>query len=171
MQAWELAGLCEEAGKEYVGVTLDTGNATWTMEDPMESLEILAPYVAASALRDSMVWQTPEGATIQWTTMGQGIINYNAFVKRFLELCPTVPVNVEIISGFPRPLPFFQKEFWDVWPKARARDFAKFDALTRLGKMIPPHQSPDDKAEQEYQKSELERSLAYCKETLGLGLK
>lgn len=171
MQAWELAGLCEEAGKEYVGVTLDTGNATWTMEDPMESLEILAPYVAASALRDSMVWQTPEGATIQWTTMGQGIINYNAFVKRFLELCPTVPVNVEIISGFPRPMPFFQKEYWDVWPKARARDFAKFDALTRLGKMIPPHQSPDEKAEQEYQKSELERSLAYCKETLGLGLK
>jgi sugar phosphate isomerase/epimerase len=171
MQAWELAGLCEEAGKEYVGVTLDTGNATWTMEDPMESLEILAPYVGASALRDSMIWQTPQGATIQWTSIGEGVINYNAFVKRFLELCPTVPVNVEIISGFPRPVPFFQKEFWDVWPKARARDFAKFDALTRLGKMIPPHQSPDDKAEQEYQKSELERSLAYCKETLGLGLK
>jgi hypothetical protein len=58
-----------------------------------------------------------------------------------------------------------------VWPKARARDFAKFDALTRLGKMIPPHQSPNDKAEQDYQKTELERSLAYCKETLGLGLK
>ncbi|HUD47888.1 MAG TPA: sugar phosphate isomerase/epimerase [Candidatus Baltobacteraceae bacterium] len=171
MQAWELAGLCEEAGKEYVGVTLDTGNATWTMEDPMESLEILAPYVAASALRDSMIWQTPEGATIQWTAMGQGVINYNAFVKRFLELCPTVPVNVEIISGFPRPMPFFQKDYWDVWPKARARDFAKFDALTRLGKMIPPHHSPDDKAEQDYQRSELERSLAYCKETLGLGLK
>jgi hypothetical protein len=37
--------------------------------------------------------------------------------------------------------------------------------------MIPPHHSPDDKAEQDYQRSELERSLAYCKETLGLGLK
>jgi sugar phosphate isomerase/epimerase len=171
MQAWELAGLCEEAGKEYVGVTLDTGNATWTMEDPMESLEILAPYVAASALRDSMIWQTPDGATLQWTAIGQGVINYDAFVKRFLELCPTVPVNVEIISGFPREMPYFRKEFWNVWPKARARDFAKFDALTRLGKMIPPHHSPDDKAEQDYQKSELERSLAYCKETLGLGLK
>jgi sugar phosphate isomerase/epimerase len=136
----------------------------------MESLEILAPYVAASALRDSMVWQTPEGATIQWTAMGEGVINYKAFVKRFLELCPTVPVNVEIISGFPKPMPFFQKEYWDVWPKARARDFAKFDALTRLGHAIPPHHSPDDKAEQDYQRSELERSLAYCKETLGLGL-
>ncbi|HEX4121305.1 MAG TPA: sugar phosphate isomerase/epimerase [Verrucomicrobiae bacterium] len=171
MQAWELAGLCEEAGKEYVGVTLDTGNATWTMEDPMECLETLAPYVAASALRDSMVWQTPEGADIQWTVMGEGVVDYKVFVKRFLELCPTVPVNVEIISGFPHPMPYFKKEFWDVWPKARARDFAKFDALTRLGKKIPPHHAPDEKATQDYQKSQLEQSLTYCKETLGLGLK
>jgi sugar phosphate isomerase/epimerase len=171
MQAWEIAGLCEEAGKEYVGVTFDTGNATWAMEDPMESLEILAPYVAASALRDSMIWQTPEGATLQWTAIGEGVVNYKAFVKRFLELCPNVPVNVEIISGSPKPLPFFQKDFWNVWPKARASDFAKFDALTRLGRQIPPHHSPNDAVEQKYQKSELERSLAYCKETLGLGLK
>jgi sugar phosphate isomerase/epimerase len=170
MQAWELAGLCEEAGKEYVGVTLDTGNATWTMEDPMESLEIMAPYVAASALRDSMIWPTPHGAAVQWTTMGEGVIDYKAFVPRFIELCPQVPVNVEIISGFTRDLPYFRKDYWNVWPKARARDFAKFDALTRLGKMIPEHHSADTAAEQEYQKGGLERSLAYCKETLGLGL-
>jgi 3-oxoisoapionate decarboxylase len=171
MQAWELAGLCEEAGKDYVGVTLDTGNATWTMEDPMESLEILYPYVAASALRDSMVWQTPHGAAVQWTTMGEGVIDYKAFVPRFIELCPQVPVNVEIISGFTRDLPFFAKDYWKVWPKARAKDFAKFDALARLGHKIPDHHSPDDAAEKEYQKMGLERSLAYCKETLGLGLK
>jgi len=171
MQAWELAGLCEEAGKEFVGVTLDTGNATWTMEDPMESLEILAPYVAASALRDSMVWQTPHGAAVQWTTMGEGVIDYKAFVPRFIELCPQVPVNVEIISGFTRELNYFRKDYWNVWPKARAKDFAKFEALTRLGKMIPARHNMDMEAEKEYQKNGLERSLAYCKETLGLGLK
>ncbi len=171
MQAWELAGLCEEAGKEYVGVTLDTGNAVWTMEDPMESLEILAPYVAASALRDSMIWQTPHGAVIQWTAMGEGLIDYQAFVRRFVELCPTVPVNVEIISGFPREMAYFRKEYWDVWPKARAKDFAKWEAISRKGKMIPAHHSADEKAEQEYQRSQLEQSLAYCKQTLGLGQK
>ncbi|MGP8235984.1 MAG: sugar phosphate isomerase/epimerase family protein, partial [Limisphaerales bacterium] len=74
MQSWEIAGLCEEAGKEFVGVTFDTGNSTWTMEDPMECLEILAPYVVASTWRDSMIWQTPEGAMVQWTAMGEGVI-------------------------------------------------------------------------------------------------
>jgi 3-oxoisoapionate decarboxylase len=171
MQAWEIAGLCEEAGKEYVGVTFDTGNATWTMEDPLASLEILAPYVAASALRDSMIWQTPEGCVLQWTDMGEGVVDYESFVKRFVELCPTVPINVEIISGFPHELPYFRQEFWDVWPKARAKDFARFEALSRKGAKIPPHHSPDELAEQEYQKNGLEKSLAYCKQTLGLGLK
>jgi 3-oxoisoapionate decarboxylase len=171
MQAWELAGLCEEAGRDYVGVTFDTGNATWTMEDPSESLEILAPYVAASALRDSMIWQTPHGAAVQWTAMGEGVIDYKAFVPRFIELCPHVPVNVEIISGFTHEIPYFRKDFWNGWPKARAKDFAKFDALTRLGKMIPARHSTDLPAEQEYQKNGLEQSLAYCKEMLGLGLK
>jgi 3-oxoisoapionate decarboxylase len=171
MQAWELAGLCEEAGKDYVGVTLDTGNATWTMEDPMNSLEILAPYVVASALRDSMVWQDPGGAMVQWTTMGEGVVDFKTFVPRFIELCPTVPINVEVISGFAKHLPYFKKEFWNVWPKARAKDFAAFDALTRLGKEIPPHHSPNPPAEQAYQKKGLEDSLAYCKQALGLGLK
>ena len=43
MQAWELQALVEEAGRDYVGVTIDSGNATWTLEDPMQNLEILGP--------------------------------------------------------------------------------------------------------------------------------
>jgi hypothetical protein len=43
--------------------------------------------------------------------------------------------------------------------------------MARRGHRIDSHKSPDTKAEQEYQKSELERSLTYCKETLGLGLR
>jgi hypothetical protein len=80
-------------------------------------------------------------------------------------------VHLELISGFARPIPYLQKDFWKLWPKAKASDFAKFLALAKRGKAIPPHKSPDNNAEQEYQKGELERSLKYCKETLGLGLK
>src|SRR4029453_9414215 len=38
MQAWELVTLVEAAGKDYVGANLDSGNACWTMEDPLESM-------------------------------------------------------------------------------------------------------------------------------------
>ena len=44
MQAWELVNLIEAAGPDFVGATMDPGNATWTMEDPMVNLELLGPY-------------------------------------------------------------------------------------------------------------------------------
>src|SRR6266567_4338749 len=44
MQAWELVTLIEAAGKDYVGANVDSGNACWTMEDPLENLQTLAPY-------------------------------------------------------------------------------------------------------------------------------
>ena len=171
MQAWELVNLIEAAGKDYVGATLDSGNATWTMEDPLASLETLGPYVLSTGIRDSMVWEYEEGAKVQWTAMGEGLVDWKKYFERFAVLCPGVPVNLEIISGFARPVPYLQQDFWRYWPKARAADFVKFLALAKRGKALEGHKSSDAKAEQEYQKSELERSLKYCKEVLGLGLK
>jgi len=118
-----------------------------------------------------MVWEYEEGAKVQWTAMGEGLVDWKKYFERFAVLCPNVPVNLEIISGFARATPYLQKDFWGVWPKARASDFAKFLAMAKRGKPLESHKSPDNKAEQEYQKTELERSLKYCKETLGLGLK
>jgi sugar phosphate isomerase/epimerase len=171
MQAWELVTLIEEAGKDYVGANMDSGNATWTMEDPLTNLEILGPYVLTTSLRDSAVWESATGATVQWTAMGEGNVDFKAYFKRFAELCPGVPVHIETISGFNREIPYLKEDFWKPWPKARARDFARFVALAKRGQPRAPHRSPDAKAEQDYQKGELERSLKYCREVLGLGLK
>lgn len=171
MQAWELVTLVEAAGKDYVGVNIDSGNAAWTLEDPLESLEILGPYTLTSSLRDSAIWEYADGAKVQWTAMGEGNVDWKAYFDRFAMLCPGVPVHIETISGFPRELPYLKADFWKTFPKARAKDLAKFITLAKRGKPIPPHKSADAQTEQEYQKGELERSLKYCKEVLGLGLR
>ncbi|MDX1953716.1 MAG: TIM barrel protein [Verrucomicrobiota bacterium] len=174
MQAWELVQLIEAAGKDYVGANMDSGNATWTLEDPLASLEILGPYAATTSLRDSAIWETENGAAIQWTAMGEGVVDFKTYFKRFAELCPGVPVHIETISGFNREFPYLKPEFWKVWPKARAIDFARFVALAKKGKAKaawqPPVNQDRTKAEQEYQKREIEQSIAYCK-SLGLGPK
>jgi sugar phosphate isomerase/epimerase len=168
MQAWELVTLVEAAGTDYVGVNLDSGNAAWTLEDPLESLEILGKYAVTTSLRDSMIWESANGATVQWTAMGEGCVDFKKYMDRFAVLCPGVPVQIETISGFAREFPYFKKDFWLQFPKARAADFARFVALAKTGKAIPPKGSG---SEQEYQKGEIERSIKYCKEVLGLGLK
>lgn len=164
LQAWELAELIEEAGKDYVGATIDSGNATWTLEDPVRNLEILGPYAVSSGIRDSMVWEYEEGAKVQWTAMGDGCVDLKTYVRRFAEICPGTPIQLEIISGFARPFPYLQPDFWKPYPRARASDFAAFLALAKRGRAIEGQRQTA-----EYQKSELERSIKYSKEVLGLG--
>jgi sugar phosphate isomerase/epimerase len=175
LHSTELVTLIEAAGKDFVGANIDSGNACWTLEDPLENLENLGPYVATSSLRDSAIWEYEDGAKVQWTAMGEGQIDLKAYFKRFAELCPAAPVHIETISGFARPFPYLKKEFWEAWPKMRARDFAKFVALAKRGKQFTTVKNPEGKDKTETnqlgQKAEIERSIKYCKETLGLGLK
>lgn len=175
MQAWELVRLIEAAGPEYVGATMDSGNSTWTLEDPRQALELLGPHALVCGLRDSMIWENADGAVVQWTAPGDGLIDWQEYAKRFAELCPNTPFTVEIISGFARPFPYLQPDFWAPYPKARAADFARFLALAKRGHAIESFKAPAGAepivAEQEYQKAQLERAITYLRGKIGLGLK
>jgi hypothetical protein len=107
--------------------------------------------------------------------MGDGTVDWQVYFRRFAELCPTVPVNIETISGGTRELPYLKPEFWKAYPNLKAADFSRFVALAKRGKPrdpLKPAPGKDRKlADQEFQKAQLERSLAYCKEALGLGLR
>src|SRR4051812_28608922 len=71
MHSTELARLIEAAGTDYVGVNFDSGNALWTLEDPVDCLENLAKYTVTTSLRDSAVWISEQGARVAWTAMGE----------------------------------------------------------------------------------------------------
>jgi len=160
-------------------VNFDSGNACWTLEDPVRALERLAPHVLTTSLRDTMIWMPPAddaaaaGVVCQWTAMGEGCTDLVAFFDLFERACPGVAVHVETISGFPRAFPIFNREFWRLFPEARAQDLAAFLALARRGKPIEPFRPPAggdrEVAEREYQLGELGRSIAFCRESLGLG--
>ena len=175
MQAWELVRLIEEAGTDYVGATMDCGNATWTLEDPLHNLEILGPYAVTTGVRDSMVWESAEGAIVQWTAMGEGKVDFASYLKRFSVLCPNIPVQLEIISGFSKDFPYLRIDFWKNYANARAQEFARFVAMAKQGTPLKPFEAPVDRdpkiSEQQYQLEQLERSIQYCKKTLGLGLR
>ena len=174
MTSRELMGLVVEAGGG-VGVNFDSGNACWTLEDPVRALENLAPHVAASSLRDTMIWETPQGVTCQWTAMGEGCTDLAAFFDLFERACPGVAVHVETISGFPKTFPIYDRDFWRLFPDGHAEDLAAFLALAKRGRQLPPFEPPPGAgrvaAERDYQLGELSRSITYCRDTLGLGLR
>ena len=171
MSAWELKGLIERAGPDYVGATIDSGNAVWTMEDPVKNLDILAPYALSSGIRDTAVWRDGDNIKAHWTAMGQGSVDWNEYFRIWKEKCPQVPVQLEIISqwgtSFP---PKSNKEFWVNYKSIRDVDYQAFIKMAerRNGKGITPH---PDRATKEYMKQDLEASLKYCRESLGLGIR
>lgn len=175
MHSWELLQLIDAAGRDFVGANIDSGNAVWTLEDPMDVLETLGPVTLCSSLRDSMVWETPEGANVQWTAAGDGLIDWKKWAARWAQLCPQVPIMIETISGGPRQFPYKQAEFWKHYDR-RPDKLAKFEALAKRGKPIAAFKAPADPkdraaAQQAHQRAELEKSLSYLRREIGLGVR
>jgi sugar phosphate isomerase/epimerase len=169
MQSHELKALIEAAGKGYVGANIDPGNAVWAMEEPLAHLEVLGPYTICSSVRDSMAWEDEKGAVIQWTAVGEGLVDFSTYAKRFAELAPGVPLQVETISGFAKPMTWKQEDFWKPFPGYRDTDaFKTWVEFTKKGKPIPSFKAPEgvDKKEAEiaYQKGELSRSTLWLRE-------
>ena len=175
MHSRELVELIEEAGSEFVGATIDIGNSTRTLEDPVETFRNLAPYAICSGIRDSMVWPSNKSAKVQWTAMGDGCVDMKTLFQEWINVCPETPVLIETISGFAREFPYLEQDFWTSYSTIRADKYSRFLVLLRRGKELMPFSVPDGverkKAKQDYQLAELEKSLVYCRKNLGIGKK
>ncbi len=180
MEADEVKTIILESGPEFVASCLDTGNPMWLAEDPLYTLETLGPYVATTHIRDSALWEHPRGAEFQWVALGDGNIDFKKFVARYRELCPRATMQMEVITGRrPSVLNYLEPEFWKVLPKTKAGKFSRFAAIAKTGrpfegfmvvadglKNAPPEYHA---ALREQQRIDLERSLDYAKNVLGVG--
>lgn len=167
----EVLAIIEATGPDVCGAMLDPGNALWAMEDPMQQLEKLGKHVLCSSVRDYMVWESPGGATFQWTAIGDGLMYVPAYVSRFKELCPAAPLFVESISNAARPISFLTEGFWEGFPKVKAADIVDFLALCRRGHELkietPPAGTDAKEFDQMHQIKEFTRSIATLRQHLG----
>jgi sugar phosphate isomerase/epimerase len=137
MQARELKMLVETAGTDFVGVCIDSGNASFAIEDPHLTLETLAPFVLTSHMRDSAVWNTPSGAVAQWTRMGEGNVDIAGYVRTYLERCPGRAVSLELIMHRQRTFDYHDPEFWSAYRSTPAWEFARFLTRAETGRPRP----------------------------------
>ncbi len=180
LQGLEMRALIEEAGPDYVGALIDTGNSVMLHEDPMVTLEQLAPYIVASHFRDSALWAEPSGAAVQWVAMGEGTVGIERVAERYRTLCPGATFTIEVITGRPpRILNYLEPRYWAAFPRARASEFARFLALVLRGRpytgaMIAVREEEAVPAAYAgalalQQRLDVERSVRYCRDTLGMG--
>lgn len=137
MQARELKRLVETAGTDYIGVCIDSGNASWAIEDLHLTLDTLAPYVLTSHMRDSALWITPSGVVGQWTRMGDGSVDIERYIRTYAEKCPGRAVSLELIMHRQRAFDYHDPEFWSAYRSTPAWEFARFLSLAEKGKPRP----------------------------------
>src|ERR1700730_7885081 len=120
LQAWETRQVIETAGKEFVGSYLDTGNPVFVAEDPLTTVEELGPLAVTFHLRDSVVYQHPDGVAVQWVPLGEGTVDFKALVARAAEILPPVYIYCKPITARPPVvIPVYSDEFWTKWfPRA-----------------------------------------------------
>ncbi len=183
IQAWRTRQLIEAAGKDFVGSYLDTGNPVFVAEDPLTTVEELGPLALTFHLRDSVVYDHPDGIAVQWVPLGEGTIDFKALIARAAALMsPEVYIYCKPITARPPVvLPVYGDEFWTKWfPGARSRDLARFEALARRGRpWNKPHLMADlPEVRDRYmdalkvqQMEHMEQSLAYCRKELNLGVR
>jgi sugar phosphate isomerase/epimerase len=179
LQARELKALIQEAGPDFVGACIDSGNSLWVAESPFVTLEHLAPYVLMSHIRDSVVCPHPRGALYQWVAMGDGTINIADWARRYQEQCPHANFTLEIISSLgARVLNYLEPDFWTTYPEMPAWEFARFLELVEQGSphtglLLTAEWSEPDPAYQAalvvQQRRQVEKSVKYCREVLGIG--
>jgi sugar phosphate isomerase/epimerase len=169
-QARELKALVEEAGRDVLGVCLDSGNPAWMMEDPHLTLELLGPYTEVTHIRDTALWRVPGGVAARWVNMGEGNVDIDGWIRKFIQMKPGVPLIFEnLVSASPRMIRIFDAETWKNFQKMPAWELSRFLALAEKGKPVPAVQLPPGKSRGEQQCEDLEGCVRYLRKLLASG--
>ncbi len=170
-RADELAGAMKQLGSEWVGVTLDFGNSISLLEDPMEVIEKLMPYVFTTHVKDMGVQEYPDGFLLSEVPLGKGLLD----LPRIISLCKkkdaTITYNLEMITRDPLQIPCLKDEYWKSFEGISGSDLARTLRMVKANsyKGALPKVSQLDKDELlGAEEQNILECLAYSSDTLGI---
>jgi 3-oxoisoapionate decarboxylase len=167
LQAREMKMMIEAIGTDVMGVCLDSGNPVWMLEDPHMTLETLIPYAETSHVRDSAVWKVPEGIAVRWVNMGEGNVDIDGWIRKFIQAKPGMPIIFEnLVSANPRIHRIYDPKFWENWRRMPAWELSRFLAVAEKGtpKLATPR--PEGKTAGQQRIDDLEVCVRYTRDLL-----
>jgi len=167
LQAREMKMMVEAVGTDVMGVCLDSGNPVWMLEDPHMTLETLIPYAETSHVRDSAVWKVPEGIAVRWVNMGDGNVDIDGWIQKFIKAKPGLPIIFEnLVSANPRVHRIYDPKFWDNWRNMPAWELSRFLTVAEKGTPKPATPRPEGKTAGQQRIEDLEVCVKYTRELL-----
>lgn len=167
----EQVALYKEYSSEFFGCCVDTGNNMALLEDPMESLDKLAPYAVTSHLKDATLEEYDEGFLLGDIPLGEGMIDLPRVVRTLRQRRASLPILLECITRNPLKVACLTDKYWATFPDRRAIDLARMLRLVRAHKPRRQLEVPAGVSQEELRRLEtanIERSVAYARDSLGM---
>ncbi len=117
-KADELLEIVKGLNSEFIGVTLDFGNNLALMEDPMDVIKTLAPYVFSTHVKDMGLATYEKGFLLSEVPLGKGMIDLKAAVSLCRKYNPKVKFNLEMITRDPLEIPCLEDSYWSTFENA-----------------------------------------------------
>jgi sugar phosphate isomerase/epimerase len=163
--------LLEQYSSEYLGVCLDTGNNLAVLDDPMETIEKLAPWTVNVHFKDMAMEECESGFLLSEVPLGEGMLDMPRITETIRRARPGLRFSLEMITRDPLLVPCLTDRFWASFDDLNGIHLAR--ALTRIRssrRTAPlPRTSgldPDQRLALEHEL--VDRSITYAREHLGL---
>jgi sugar phosphate isomerase/epimerase len=163
--------LLKQYSSAYVGVTLDTNNNMALLDDPMETIEKLAPYTFNVHLKDTAVEEYEQGFLLSEVALGDGMLDLKRIVGTIRRAKPDVHFSLEMITRDPLEIPCLTNKYWATFDDLNGVHLARMLALVRANKPRKPLPrikglSPAGRLALEMEL--VDRSIMYARDHLGL---
>ena len=166
------AALLEQYSSEYLGVCLDTGNNLAVLDDPIETVERLAPWTFNVHFKDMAMEECEAGFLLSEVALGEGMLDMPRITETIRRARPGVRFSLEMIVRDPLLVPCLTDRFWatfeDLNGVALARALTRIRSSGRPGMTLPRISGLDAGQRLELEHELVDRSIRYASEELGL---
>jgi sugar phosphate isomerase/epimerase len=169
--AEELAALMKEKSSRWLGVCLDTGNNISLLDDPMATVEILAPYALTSHVKDMGVAPYPDGFLLSEMPLGEGLLDMRRIVDTIRSARPEAHITLEMITRDPLQVPCLTDKYWATFPDRGGSYLARTLRMVRDRKdprPLPVVNGLAHDAQLRLEEDNVKQCLNYAREHLGL---
>jgi hypothetical protein len=119
-------------------VHLDFGNNISFCEDPMDTLDILLPYIIAAHIKDQAVEPYEDGFTLSEIPFGEGFLPLEKMVATLQKKDPNMPFDLEMMTREPLKVPVFTDKYWATFGDIPGRDLAHILEIVHKNKPKAP---------------------------------
>ena len=170
-RAEELVALLKRLSSESVGVTLDTGNNIALLDDPVKTVEALAPYAYSVHLKDMAVEAYENGFLLSEVPFGDGFLDLKKIVQTVQRSQPNTRFTLEMITRDPLEIPVFSEKYWTTFATLPGHDLAMMLVTVKNNKPSKPlprisQLSPEQQLQAE--EDNVRSCLAYAVSVLGI---